>query len=179
LAALDLRGKRVSWEVPLGTTEDLLPLGVALKTGTPNFGGPIATAGGLVFIGAAMDRYLRAFDAHSGAELWRGRLPAPATATPMTYTWQGRQYVVVAAGGHGESGTAVSDAIVAFALPAEGEAVRGWWARTIDQPGGRFVAGASGSAALLFALLFAVLRARRRKRQWEVQRGTEQEARRR
>ena len=166
LAALDLRSKRVLWEVALGTTEDLLPFGVALRTGTPNFGGPLATAGGLVFIGAAMDRYLRAFDARNGAELWRGRLPAPGMATPMTYVRQGRQYVVIAAGGHGEAGTVTSDAIVAFSLPAPGEAPRCWWDRTIDQPGGRFAVGALGAATVLllaFALLSVrVVRRRRR-----------------
>jgi len=81
LAALDLKSHRILWETPLGTTEELLPLGIALHTGTPNFGGPVATGGGLVFIGAAMDRYLRAFDAKSGAEIWRGRLPAAGMAT--------------------------------------------------------------------------------------------------
>ena len=167
LAALDLRGKRILWEVPLGTTEDLLPLGIALSTGTPNFGGPIATAGGLVFIGAAMDRYLRAFDAKSGAELWRGRLPAPATATPMTYVLQGRQYVVIAAGGHGEAGTVVKDAIVAFALPVAGEADRSLWDRTIDQPGGRFAAGALGALVLSIALLTILISRRRRAHQPE------------
>ena len=136
IAALDLQQRRILWQRPLGTTEDIFPLGIALATGTPNLGGPVATAGGLVFIGAAMDRYLRAFDATSGAELWRGRLPAAGMATPMTYIWQGRQYVVIAAGGHGEVGTETSDAIVAFALPAPGEATRTWWDRTIEQPGG-------------------------------------------
>lgn len=87
LAALDLRSKRILWQQALGTTEDLSPIGIALKTGTPNFGGPVATAGGVIFIGAAMDRYLRAFDAASGEELWRGRLPAAGMATPMTYAW--------------------------------------------------------------------------------------------
>ena len=85
--------------------------------GTPNFGGPISTAGGLVFIGAAMDNYLRAFDAHSGKELWKGRQPAGGQATPMTYVWKGRQYVVIAAGGHAKSGTKRGDQVVAFALP--------------------------------------------------------------
>ncbi len=153
LAALDLRSKRILWEARLGTTEDVLPLGLALRTGMPNFGGPVATAGGLVFIGATMDRYLRAFDSASGAELWRGRLPAPANATPMTYVWQGRQHVVVAAGGHGEAGTRTSDAIVAFALPVGGEPTRSLWDRTIDQPGGRFWAGAVGAVSVLLLLL--------------------------
>ncbi len=162
IAALDLTTRRMLWEVPLGTTEELLPLGIARRTGTPNFGGPLATAGGLVFIGAAMDRYLRAFDAANGAELWRGRLPAAGMATPMTYTWQGRQYVVIAAGGHGEAGAATNDAIVAFALPAPGQTGRSVWARMIDQPGGRFWAGAGGVAMALL-VLGAMLCARRRR----------------
>ena len=94
ISAIDLRTQRILWEVPLGTTEDLAPLGIALKTGTPNFGGPVATAGGLVFIGAAMDSYLRAFDQQTGKELWAGRRPAAGMATPMTYVWTGRPYVV-------------------------------------------------------------------------------------
>ena len=163
LAALDLRHKRLLWQVPLGTSEDLLPLGLALATGTPNFGGPVATAGGLVFIGAAMDRYLRAFEAASGRELWAGRLPYAAMATPMSYVLDGRQYVVVAAGGHGEAGVETGDAIVAFALPAPGEARRGWWQRHVDQPGGRLRLGA-GAFALLCLLAAMAWRRRRRAR---------------
>jgi quinoprotein glucose dehydrogenase len=167
LAALDLRSHRILWEQRLGTTEDIVPLGLALNTGTPNFGGPVATAGGLVFIGAAMDRYLRAFDAATGALLWHGGLPAAAMATPMTYVWQGRQFVVVAAGGHGEAGVATGDAIVAFALPAPGEAPRGWWDRTIDQPGVRFkvtLAAAVVAMLLVIAMAVAWWRGRRRRR---------------
>ena len=119
LHAIDMRDGRVLWSVPLGTTEDIAPFSEYIlgKTGTPNFGGPIVTASGLVFIGAAMDNYLRAFDAKSGAELWRGRLPAGGQATPMTYMWKGRQYVVIVAGGHSKSGTTRGDEVVAFALP--------------------------------------------------------------
>jgi quinoprotein glucose dehydrogenase len=152
LAALDLNTKKIVWESPLGTGEDIFPLGLALRTGTPTFGGPVATAGGLVFIGATMDRYLRAFDSKSGAELWRGRLPVPAMATPMTYLWRGRQYVVIAAGGHVQVGTATSDAIVAFALPAAGEATRSVWDRTVDQPGGRFAVRLAAIALVITAL---------------------------
>jgi quinoprotein glucose dehydrogenase len=162
LAALDLRSKRIVWEKPLGTTEDLIPVGIALTTGTPTFGGPVATAGGVVFIGATLDRYLRAFDAHNGSELWRGRLPAAAIATPMTYVWNGRQYVVVAAGGPGQSGMQTGDAIVAFALPQAGEAGRSLWDRTVDQPGGRFTAACAGIAATLI-LASSVWFARRRR----------------
>jgi quinoprotein glucose dehydrogenase len=163
IAALDLRTKRILWQAPLGTTEDLIPIGLALKTGTPNFGGPVITAGGVVFIGAALDRYLRAFDAASGTELWRGRLPAPGVATPMTYVWKGRQYVVVAAGGHGEAGTVTSDAIVAFSLPRPGEAGRSIIDRTVDQPGGR-LATVLAAGVLLLAMVVLVWRALHRRR---------------
>lgn len=119
LAAVDLHDGKILWQVPLGTTRDLVP-GSQLflrGSGTPNFGGPIVTAGGLVFIGAAMDNYLRAFEVRTGKELWKGRLPAGGQATPMTYGWQGRQYVVIAAGGHAKSGTKPGDQLIAFALP--------------------------------------------------------------
>ena len=119
LHAIDMRTGQVLWEVPLGTTGDIAPGSQFLLrgTGVPNFGGPIVTGSGLVFIGAAMDNYLRAFEASSGKELWRGRLPAGGQATPMTYVYRGRQYVVIAAGGHGKSGTKLGDQLVAFALP--------------------------------------------------------------
>jgi quinoprotein glucose dehydrogenase len=77
------------------------------------------TAGGLVFVAAAMDNYLRAFDIETGAELWKGRLPAGGQAAPMTYRLRsgGKQFVVIAAGGHGKLGTKLGDSLVAFALP--------------------------------------------------------------
>ena len=107
----------IAWEATLGTVRDLAPVPIPWELGTPNFGGPLVTASGLVFIGAAMDDYLRAFDAASGAELWKGRLPGGGQATPMTYEWQGRQYVVISAGGHSRSTATLNDRIVAFALP--------------------------------------------------------------
>lgn len=119
LAAIDLATGDVRWEAVLGTTRDLSPVPIAMRWGTPNQGGPVVTAGGLVFIGAAMDDELRAFDARTGQELWKGRLPAGGQATPMTYRVNGRQYVVIAAGGHGRMGTTLGDSIVAFALPKE------------------------------------------------------------
>jgi quinoprotein glucose dehydrogenase len=119
LHAIDMHTGKILWSVPLGTTEDMAPFSKYLlgKTGTPNLGGPMATASGLVFIGAAMDNYLRAFDAKTGAELWLGRLPAGGQATPMTYVWKGRQYVVIAAGGHSKLNTKRGDQVIAFALP--------------------------------------------------------------
>jgi quinoprotein glucose dehydrogenase len=119
LHAIDMKTGKVLWEVPLGTTADLAPGSqfVLRGSGAPNLGGPIATASGLVFISAAADDYLRAFDAATGQELWRGRLPAGGQATPMTYVWKGRQYVVIAAGGHGMFDTTRGDTVVAFALP--------------------------------------------------------------
>jgi quinoprotein glucose dehydrogenase len=118
LGAWDLASGTLRWRVPLGTIRDLAPLPLPLPLGTPNAGGPIVTAGGLVFIGAAADDYLRAFDLESGEELWRGRLPAGGQATPMTYLGKdGRQFVVIAAGGHAPLRTRAGDSVVAFALP--------------------------------------------------------------
>jgi quinoprotein glucose dehydrogenase len=119
LLAVDLTDGRVRWEEPFGTTRDLAPLPLPLRLGLPSMGGPITTAGGLVFVGAALDDYLRAYDVESGAELWRARLPAGGQATPMTYRLRpdGRQLVVIAAGGHGTLGTRQGDWVVAFALP--------------------------------------------------------------
>ena len=119
LAAVELASGKLRWEVPLGTTRDLAPVPIAMKWGTPNMGGPIVTGSGLAFIGAAMDNYLRAFDVETGKELWKGRLPAGGQATPMTYRIKkdGRQYVVIAAGGHNRMGTRLGDYVVAFALP--------------------------------------------------------------
>jgi quinoprotein glucose dehydrogenase len=88
-----------------------------LSTGSINLGGPIVTAGGLVFTSAAMDLALRAFDIETGKELWKFQLPAGGQATPMTYSAGGKQYVVIAAGGHGKLGTKQGDYVLAFAIP--------------------------------------------------------------
>jgi quinoprotein glucose dehydrogenase len=116
IAGIDLESGQIVWRKTIGTTEDLSP-GPGAKLGTPTLGGPMITAGGLIFIGAAMDHYIRAFDVANGDELWRGRLPAPGNATPMTYEWNGRQYVVIYAGGYARMDTALSDRVIAFALP--------------------------------------------------------------
>jgi quinoprotein glucose dehydrogenase len=122
LLAIDTASGEVQWEVPLGTVRDLAPVPLPIRWGTPSLGGPIVTQGGLVFIAAAMDNYLRAFDLETGKELWKGRLPAGGQATPMSYRLgeNGRQFVVIAAGGHGRMGTDIGDSVVAFALPEGG-----------------------------------------------------------
>ena len=116
LAGIDLDSGEIVWRQKIGTTRDLAG-GISLNLGTPAMGGPITTAGGLVFIGATLDDYLRAFDIETGKELWKGRLPAGGQATPMTYTWDGKQYIVIAAGGHSRAGSRLGDHVVAFALP--------------------------------------------------------------
>ena len=117
LVALDLARGEIAWSRPLGTIEDLAPAPVPnLELGVPVIGGAIVTAGGLVFVGAAADDYLRAFDLATGEELWKGRLPAGGQATPMTYAADGRQYVAIAAGGHGRLGSTRGDYLVAFTL---------------------------------------------------------------
>jgi quinoprotein glucose dehydrogenase len=116
IAGVDLATGRIVWRKTLGTTEDLSP-GPGTKLGTPNLGGPVVTAGGLVFIAAALDNYLRAFNLENGEELWKGRLPAGGQATPMTYEWEGRQYVVIFAGGYSRIGSKLGDYLVAFNLP--------------------------------------------------------------
>ena len=164
LTALDLVSRKILWRAPLGTTEELNPLGLARRIGTPTFGGPLATASGLVFIGAALDDYLRAFDAKTGAELWTGRLPSAGIATPTSYFWQGRQYIVIGAGGHGEAGAPAGDTLVAFALPRPGESGPSPWFGWLDRPGGRFKlhAGTAGAAAVALAALWLRRRQRRR-----------------
>ncbi|WP_413722341.1 membrane-bound PQQ-dependent dehydrogenase, glucose/quinate/shikimate family [Sodalis sp. RH24] len=124
LVAIDLQTRKIAWERPVGTTRDMnifnTHTNAPLPTGIFSIGGNIITAGGLVFMGATADNYLRAFDEASGKQLWQARLPAGGQATPMTYLGgNGRQYVVIAAGGHGGLRTEPGDAIVAYALPKD------------------------------------------------------------
>lgn len=115
--AVDMTSGEVLWETAHGTIEDLAPSPVPnLEFGVPGIGGPITTAGDLVFIAAAMDNYLRAYDINNGKELWKGRLPAGGQATPMTYSIDGKQFVVIAAGGHRGAGTTMGDYLVAYTL---------------------------------------------------------------
>jgi quinoprotein glucose dehydrogenase len=111
VAAVDLFTGEKLWDVPLGS---FIP---GMNTGTITLGGPMITAGGLVFTAATMDNFLRAFDSGSGKELWKFELPAGGQATPMTYGVKGKQYLVIAAGGHGKLGTKQGDYVLAFTLP--------------------------------------------------------------
>lgn len=119
LAAYDMTTGKRAWEVPLGTTRDVAPWPIWLKLGVPNQGGSLITAGGLTFIGASTDSFLRAFKTQTGELLWEGRLPAGGQATPMTYRLRpdGKQYVVIAAGGHKYLRTKMGDSLVAYVLP--------------------------------------------------------------
>jgi quinoprotein glucose dehydrogenase len=117
LTAIDLVTGEVKWEVPLGSIPQLAMFPKHTEWGSLNLGGGITTASGLVFIAATMDTYFRAFDVETGKELWKAELPASAQATPMTFSKNGKQYVVICAGGHGKLGTKMGDSVVAFALP--------------------------------------------------------------
>ncbi|HEX7859635.1 MAG TPA: PQQ-binding-like beta-propeller repeat protein [Verrucomicrobiae bacterium] len=119
LNAIDLNTGEYLWRVPLGEFPELTKRGVPV-TGTENYGGPVVTAGGLIFIAATKDEMIRAFDKETGKVLWQAKLPAGGYATPSVYEVKGRQFLVIACGG-GKMGTKSGDAYVAFALP-EGKA---------------------------------------------------------
>ena len=111
LTAVDMVNGTIKWQIPLGDT----PF-IHMNVGMPNLGGPVITAGGLVFIAAALDDRLRAFDVQTGKMLWEVKLPAGGQATPMTYSIKGRQYLVIAAGGYKDASTR-GDYVIAYALP--------------------------------------------------------------
>jgi quinoprotein glucose dehydrogenase len=115
LNAIDLNSGEYVWRTPLGELPELTAKGIP-PTGTENYGGPVVTAGGLIFIAASKDEMIRAFDQRTGRVLWQAKLPAGGYATPATYLAAGRQFVVIACGG-GKMGTKSGDAYVAFALP--------------------------------------------------------------
>lgn len=117
LVAVDLEKGSIKWEVALGTLDKLAPIPIPIKWGTPTFGGPIVTAGGVVFIGATADNRIRAFDINTGEELWKEELPTGAFAHPMTYTIDEEQYVVIASGGHPFVFRFPGDTVTAFKLP--------------------------------------------------------------
>ncbi len=133
LAAIDLQRGEILWQRPLGTVRDLAPVPLPIGYGTPNLGGPVLTGSGLIFIGAAMDNYLRAFDVETGQELWKRRLPAGGQATPMTYrlSKDQPQMVVIAAGGHGRMGSKLGDYVVAFAPRSLSTAFTLWALETL------------------------------------------------
>jgi quinoprotein glucose dehydrogenase len=115
--AIDLNKGEIKWQVPLGEYKELKEKGIP-TTGTENYGGPVATDGGVIFIAASRDEKFRAFDKETGKVLWEYQLPAAGYATPAVYEVEGRQFVVIACGG-GKSGTKSGDSYLAFSLPAE------------------------------------------------------------
>ncbi|MFW8586305.1 glucose/quinate/shikimate family membrane-bound PQQ-dependent dehydrogenase [Rhizobium beringeri] len=118
VAGVDLRTGKIAYMHKNGTVHDMTPLPLPFKVGVPGIGGPMLTKGGVAFLGAAVDNYLRAYDVTSGRQLWQGRLPAGGQATPMTYmTDDNKQYVVMVAGGHGSVGTTPGDYVIAYTLP--------------------------------------------------------------
>ncbi len=116
LTAIDLNKAKIRWQIPLGTYPDLEKRGLP-PTGTFNMGGPVVTAGRLVFIGATMDERFRAFDKETGKQLWEYQMEAGGYATPATYSVDGKQFVVIAGGGGGKPGTRPGDAYYCFTLP--------------------------------------------------------------
>lgn len=118
LNAIDLVAGDILWKVPLGEYPQLVAKGIR-HTGSLNFGGAVATAGGLIFVAATADEKIRAFEKHTGRVLWEQQLPAGGYATPSVYMVNGRQYVAIAAGGGGKNATRSGDSIIAFALPQE------------------------------------------------------------
>jgi quinoprotein glucose dehydrogenase len=118
LNAIDLVSGDIVWKVPLGEYPNLVTKGIR-HTGTLNFGGAVATAGGVIFIAATADEKIRAFEKSSGRLLWEHQLPAGGYATPSIYMIGGRQYIAIAAGGSGKNATRSGDSIIAFALPQD------------------------------------------------------------
>jgi quinoprotein glucose dehydrogenase len=121
VAGMDLATGKVVWQHKNGTIRDSSPVPLPFKLGVPSLGGPMTTAGGVAFMSSTLDDYVRAYDVTTGRQLWEARLPAGGQATPMSYQGRdGRQYVVVVAGGHGTLGTRAGDDVIAYALPRRG-----------------------------------------------------------
>ncbi|MCS3466575.1 quinoprotein glucose dehydrogenase [Pseudomonas sp. JUb42] len=118
VAAVDLTTHQTLWKHKNGTVRDSSPVPLPLTMGVPSLGGTFTTASGVGFMSGSLDQFLRAYDLRNGKQLWEGRLPAGAQTTPMTYTGKdGKQYVLVVAGGHGSLGTKQGDYVMAFKLP--------------------------------------------------------------
>lgn len=121
VAGVDLTSGKTVYKHVNGTVRDLSPIPLPFEMGVPGIGGPIITKGGVAFLSGTLDYYVRGYDLQTGKEIWRDRLPAGGQATPSTYLGaDGRQYLVVVAGGHGSTGTEAGDAIIAYALPSRG-----------------------------------------------------------
>lgn len=121
VTGVDLTTGKTVYKHVNGTVRDLSPVPLPFKMGVPGIGGPIVTKGGVAFLSSTLDYYVRGYDLKTGAEIWRARLPAGGQATPSTYKGaDGRQYLVVVAGGHGSTGTKAGDSIIAYALPNPG-----------------------------------------------------------
>ena len=122
IRAIDLSTGKTLWDEPLGEARKNGPFGIPsmlpIKIGTPNNGGALVTAGGLIFIAAATDDLIRAIDIKTGKVLWTDKLPAGGQATPMTFEANGRQYIGFMAGGHHFMHTPVGDYVLAYALPS-------------------------------------------------------------
>ena len=123
IRAIDLKTGRTLWDRPLGEARTNGPFGIPsmlpIRIGTPNNGGAVVTAGGLIFVAATTDNLIRAIDIKTGKTVWKDVLPAGGQATPITYEAGGRQYLVIMAGGHHFMETPIGDSLVAYALPAK------------------------------------------------------------
>lgn len=118
VSGADLTSGKIVWQHRNGTVRDLSPLPLPFKMGVPDLGGPIVTAGGVAFLSGTLDYFVRAYDLTDGRQLWESRLPAGGQATPMTYLGaDGRQFLLVVAGGHGSTHTKAGDSVIAYALP--------------------------------------------------------------
>ncbi|MBE7619154.1 membrane-bound PQQ-dependent dehydrogenase, glucose/quinate/shikimate family [Komagataeibacter sp. FXV2] len=117
MSGIDLRTNKIVWKHRNGTIRDSAPLPLPFKMGVPSLGGPLTTAGGVAFLTSTLDYYIRAYDVTTGKQLWQDRLPAGGQSTPMTYSVNGRQFIVTADGGHGSFGTKMGDYVVAYSLP--------------------------------------------------------------
>jgi quinoprotein glucose dehydrogenase len=117
VAGANIATGEIVWMHKNGTVRDRSPIPLPFRMGVPDLGGPLMTAGGVAFMSGTLDYYVRAYDVDTGEQLWEHRLPAGGQATPMSYEQDGRQYILVVAGGHGSLGTKTGDAIIAYALP--------------------------------------------------------------
>jgi quinoprotein glucose dehydrogenase len=118
LISVNLVTGKVNWQRPIGFKPLLGPIHSFKSWGSPTIGGGLLTKPGLLFISSTLDGYFRAISTKTGKTIWKEKLPAPGIATPMTYRWHGKQYIVIAAGGSALMKTPLSDAVVAYALPS-------------------------------------------------------------